>query len=84
LLLINPEWVDKKSFHGTNFIEIDPGEPYSANALWVGDKVIYPNAFPKTLALLERAGIDVITLDTSELIKAEGAVTCCSLIFKSN
>jgi len=64
-------------------IEIDPGEPCAANGLLVGEKVIYPNAFPKTLARLERAGIDVITLDTSELAKAEGAVTCCSLVFKS-
>jgi dimethylargininase len=82
-LLINPEWVGKKSFPGMGFIEIDPGEPCAANGLLVGEKVIYPNAFPKTLARLERAGIDVITLDTSELAKAEGAVTCCSLVFKS-
>jgi dimethylargininase len=84
LLLINPKWVGKESFPGMNFIEIDPGEPYAANGLLVGDKVIYPNAFPKTLILLEGAGIDVITLDTSELAKAEGAVTCCLLAFNSN
>ncbi len=82
-LLINPEWVDKKYFPGMGFIEIDPAEPQSANALMIGQSVIYSSAFSKTRALLEAAGISVITLDVSEIAKAEGALTCCSLIFKS-
>jgi len=43
--------------------------------------VIYPASFPKTRERLEAAGIAVRVLDVSELQKAEGAVTCCSLIF---
>jgi hypothetical protein len=30
---------------------------------------------------LQDAGIAVTTVDVSELQKAEGAVTCCSLVF---
>jgi dimethylargininase len=81
-LLINPKWVDQKNFPGMGFIEIDPTEPSAANALLIGKTVIYPISFPNTCARLELAGIRVIHLDVSEIAKAEGAVTCCSLVFK--
>jgi dimethylargininase len=81
-LLINPDWVDQANFPGMKCIEIDPSEPYAANALLVGDMVIYQPAYPKTRLRLEAAGIHLRLVDQSELAKAEGALTCCSLIFK--
>lgn len=83
-LLINPKWVDRNLFSGMKFIEIDPSEPYAANAVLIGDAIIYPTSFPKTQKRLEQAGIKMVTVDADELAKAEGAVTCCSLIFKSS
>jgi dimethylargininase len=82
-LLINPQWVDKKEFRGMKFLEIDPSEPYAANALLIDQTIIYPTAFPKTQKRLEDAGIRMLTVDADELAKAEGAVTCCSLIIRS-
>jgi len=81
-LLINRSWVDAKSFQCKGFIEVDPGEPYAANALLVGGELIYPAIFPKTCRRLEDRGYPVKVVDVSELQKAEGAVTCCSLIFR--
>ena len=83
LLLINPAWIDKSHFTEYEIMEVDPSEPYAANGLLIGDQVIYPNAHPMTLARLEQAGIKAITLDISEIAKAEGAVTCCSLVFQT-
>ena len=84
-LLINRSWVDADSFGGSReFIDIDPGEPYAANALLVGDELIYPQSFPRTRLRLENNGIGVRVADVSELQKAEGALTCCSLIFDIN
>jgi dimethylargininase len=80
-LLVNPAWVDRVNFPGMKFIEIDPSEPYAANALMVGETVLYQPAFPKTLARLEAAGIYPVLVDASELGKAEGALTCCALMF---
>jgi dimethylargininase len=80
-LLINPKWVSREAFPGMQFIQVDPSEPYAANAVLVGDKVIYPTSFPKTRSKLEKAGIVLLTVEADELAKAEGAVTCCSLIF---
>ena len=62
-------------------IEVDPAEPFAANALPIRDTVVYPAAFPRTRALLERHGIRVEAVDVSELAKAGAGVTCCSVIF---
>ena len=64
-------------------IEVDPGEEHAANALLAGDGLVYPDCFPRTQARLEQAGIAVTAVDVSELQKAEGAVTCCSLLVRS-
>jgi len=80
-ILTNPEWVAKGAFPAVKIIEIDASEPYAANALLVGETVIYPSAFPRTRARLKAEGLRVTTVDADELAKAEGAVTCCSLIF---
>lgn len=82
-LLVNGHWVDVRDFAGMRIIEIDPAEPYAANALYVAGSVIYPAAFAATRERLEREGIRVVTVDASELAKAEGAVTCCSLVFEA-
>lgn len=79
-LLINKSWLDTHHFEDFQLIEVHPDEPYAANCLPVGESIIYPTAFPKTCTRLEEAGYSVQKVDVSELAKAEGAVTCCSLI----
>ena len=83
-LLINPQWVDAEVFAGYRLVEIDPDEPHAANALRIGQgtgaSVLHPQCFPRTQQRLAEAGIVVATLDVSELQKAEGALTCCSLL----
>jgi dimethylargininase len=80
LLLVNPAWVDLAAFPGCRFVEIDPGEPMAANAVRLSDRIVYPSAFMRTAQRLAHAGLRVETVDASELAKAEGAVTCCSLL----
>jgi dimethylargininase len=79
-LLINKSWVEASHFDGFELVEVDPSEPYAANCLPIGDSILFPAAFPKTCARLEEKGYRVVAVDVSELAKAEGAVTCCSLI----
>ncbi len=79
VLLANRALVDVGRFAGATIIDVDPAEPHAANALRVGAHLIYPSCYPKTRARL--AEFDVIEVDASEVIKAEGAVTCCSLVF---
>jgi dimethylargininase len=82
-VLVNPEWVDASVFTGYRVIEIHPDEGHGANALRIGGAVIHPDCFPLTRRRLAGAGIEVIPVDVSELQKAEGAVTCCSLVFEA-
>ena len=81
-VLINRVWVPAYAFAGLSLLDIDPQEPYGANALAVADVVVYPSAFPRTRERLERRGLRVRPVDVDELQKAEGAVTCCSVIFE--
>lgn len=81
LLLIQREWVDADAFSDCICIEVDPLEPHAANALRVGAEVVYPAAYPRTAARLRDRGLRLRLVDVSELAKAEGAVTCCSLIW---
>jgi dimethylargininase len=80
-LLVHRPWVDTAAFAAFRLVDVDPAEPMGANALRIGDTLVYPSAFPRTLERLTALGLDVRTVDVTELAKAEGAVTCCSLIF---
>lgn len=79
-LLINPGWLESRHFAGFDCIEIDPAEPFAANCLPVNGEIIFPAAFPKTRARLAARGYKVRDVPVDELAKAEGAVTCCSLM----
>lgn len=82
-VLLNPVWVESSTFEGVKVIEVHRSEPYAANCLMVGETLIYPDVYPITQSRLEREGIRILTIDVTELIKAEGAVTCCSLVFSA-
>ncbi len=79
-LLINPDWVSRTPFGDYELIPINKNEAHAANALLVDDTVIYPDSFPRTMDILGARDIDVTPVELSELQKAEGGVTCCSLI----
>ena len=81
LVLLNPEWVDAEQFSGRKALHVAPSEPHAGNALLINGKVIYPVSCPQTGAQLARQGIQVLEVDMSETEKAEGGVTCCSLVF---
>ena len=80
LLLANPSLIDAAAFGGYEIITVDPREPAAANALRLHDRVIVAAAFPRTAARIAARGIRVEAVEASELAKAEGAVTCCSVI----
>lgn len=82
-LLVNDDWVDPAVFAASAIVKIDPAEPYAANALRVGESLVYPRAFPATAERLRAHGFELALIEVSELAKAEGAVTCCSVLFES-
>ena len=45
--------------------------------------LIHPSAFTGTRRQLEAAGLPILPVEADELAKAEGGVTCCSLIVRN-
>lgn len=79
-VLLNRAWVSTDVFAAFDRIEVDPGEPAAANVVSLDGQLIVGSTFPRTRMRLERAGFPITTVDASELAKAEGALTCCSLL----
>jgi dimethylargininase len=86
LLLINPCFVRPECFAPMEMIPVAPAEADGANALWIGGAgagaVIYANHYPETAERLDRAGVRIVTVPSTEVAKAEGGVTCCSVLFE--
>lgn len=79
-VLINPRMVDGSHFRDVACFAVDPQEPMAANVLFLQGKVLCAANAPRTRRIMEREGCDVIPVDASELAKAEGGLTCCSLL----
>jgi dimethylargininase len=75
--LVNQQWIAAVDLP---MLEVPPEEPAAANVLRIGDTVLMPASFPATRELLEHSGYRVMTVDISELQKAEAGVTCSCLI----
>jgi dimethylargininase len=82
-LLANREWFETAAFAGYDWIDVDPAEPHAANALALGNTVIFPASFPRTHARMEAKGFHITPIDISELQKAESGLTCSSLLFEA-
>ena len=57
-----------------------PGEAYAANAVAIGAHVICAAEYPHTRDVLEAAGLHTHPVPTSEVRKADGALTCQSIL----
>lgn len=79
-LLLDPSKVDGGAFGGAPGIAIHPEEHEGANVLFVNETVVCPASAPRTREALEENGYAVASVDASELAKAEGGLTCCSLL----
>ncbi len=81
MLLVNRDWIDVRYFDGFDLVDVDPGEPAAANVLAVGERVLSACEHPRTQDLIEMRGFVTRSVPAGELAKAEGGVTCGSIIF---
>lgn len=82
MLVLNPAWIDRSHFDGFDVIDVDPLEPAAANVLSIGGSVICAADHPRTRARIEARGLVTHAVPAGELAKAEGGVTCCSLLLR--
>ena len=83
-IMANRDWIDAIRFAGFQLIDVPSPEPGAANSLSVEDVLIVPSSFPRTIEMLEARGFKVKAIDVSEFQKAEGGVTCKSIIFNAD
>jgi dimethylargininase len=79
-LLINPDWLEVAALADFELVHVPREEPDAANAALVGGHVCMAAAHPETTDLVRRLGFAVRVIDLSEFAKAEGCVTCLSLL----
>ena len=72
--------MDVSYFDGFELIDVDPSEPAAANVLAIGASIVCAAEHPATRARLEARGLVTQAVPAGELAKAEGGVTCCSVI----
>jgi dimethylargininase len=68
-------------FLGLDVIIVPQEEAHSANCVSIGDQVILPEGSPVVRQALELRGFKVHTVPMSEFAKADGGVTCLSLLW---
>jgi dimethylargininase len=81
-LLLNRDWIEVQDLAGFGLLDVARDESYGGDVAIADDTVIAATMFPKTTAILEQEGFAVRVVDVSEFAKAEGGVTCMSLIFR--
>jgi dimethylargininase len=80
VLVHNPDWVSASHFTGVEPVAVAAGEAYGGNLLMAGATLLAAADSPRTAETLAARGFDVVTLDISEMRKADAALTCMSLI----
>ena len=78
-IVVTGELVDKSELAKFNAAVIDPAYAYSANSVWVNDRVLVPSGFPETSEAIRGLGYNIIELDVSEFQKLDGGLSCLSL-----
>ncbi|MBC8868599.1 MAG: dimethylargininase, partial [Planctomycetes bacterium] len=82
-LLVNPAWLDVRDLGDYELTPVPDDEPWGANVALVGTSVCASAAHVRTADSIREEGFDVQLVDLSEFAKAEGGVTCLSLVFDS-
>lgn len=75
------EFLSKKEFQEFNVLKIDDDESYAANCVWINDRVLIPEGYPKAKKIIESSGYTCIETDVSEFRKLDGGLSCLSLRF---
>lgn len=81
-LLVNPNWLSVSALSGFEIVTVPREEPWAANVALIGDTVCLDADHGLTAGKIRNLGFAVRTVDISEFAKAEGGVTCLSLLFQ--
>jgi dimethylargininase len=81
-VLINPHWIPRELFAPFAQVEVDPQEQ-GASALHVGQRLLMSSSYPRTAKRVESQGFTPRLLELSEFHRAEGGLTCMSILLNA-
>ena len=82
-LLVNRAWLDASALAGPRLVDAPADESWGPNVLSLPGVMLVSATCPQTVKLLRSLGHPAVALDVSELHKAEGGLTCMSLVFNN-
>jgi len=82
VVLVAPHTVSPERFDAKHVIVVPEDEAHGANAVGHDATVVIAGGCPTLRRALEELGLQVLEVGTSEVRKADGALTCCSIIVR--
>lgn len=79
-VVMAPGFFDQEIFSEYRRIVVPEEETCSANCLAVNGRVLVPEGYPRTRAIIEKEGFATLAVDISEFRKGNGGLTCLSII----
>ncbi len=79
-ILVHPDRIDLTVFSDCRIVTVPEDEVEAANVLSVDETLLMHAGFPRTADLVRKLGYSLLTVDISELMKAEAAMTCSSIL----
>jgi len=80
ILILNSSSIDTAELSGFKWIETGNANRYAANCLAIGNTVLMSKGSNVLAHKIHREGFKVIELDISEFEKADGGITCLSIV----
>ena len=80
-LLVTADFAEHAALSEYDTIVLEKVEAYAANTLLVNEHLLMPAGFPGARKQLKVLGFDIIELETSEVRKMDGGLTCMSIRF---
>ena len=81
-VLLARDTLPASTFPRADLLRVPAGEAYAANAVAVGSHVVVAAEYPRTHDLLAAAGFTLHPVPTSEVRKADGSLTCQSILYE--
>lgn len=82
--LVNADWISVAPLPANRLVPVPSSEPWAGDVLVIGERIIASDAFPATADLLRGHEWSVVPVSVSEFAKAEGGVTCMSLLISES
>lgn len=79
-VILNPGWIDAEYFSDYRIVHAHEDEPFGANVLLAGRSLFVAQHHPRTADRCASFTSDLRLVVADELAKAEGGLTCCSIL----